>query len=128
MFMQKRLLSLFELLSQGDSKISCKRLSEKLKVTERTIRNDITSINSILEKHGAVIKIKRGEGYYIDIFDLNLYQEYLAKNSEEIMDSNEIPDSPIERNKYMLKHILYNNDYIKVEDLADILYVSKVTI
>lgn len=128
MFMQKRLLSLFELLSQGDSKISCKRLSEKLKVTERTIRNDITSINSILEKHGAVIKIKRGEGYYIDIFDLNLYQEYLAKNSEEIMDSNEIPDSPIERNKYILKHILYNNDYIKVEDLADILYVSKVTI
>lgn len=128
MFIQKRLLSLFELLNQDDVKISCKRLSEKLKVTERTIRNDITSINSILKKHGAIIKIKRSEGYYIDIFDLNLYQEYLAKNSEEIMDSNELPDSPIERNKYILKHILYNNDYIKVEELADILYVSKVTI
>lgn len=44
------------------------------------------------------------------------------------MDSSEIPDSPIERNQYILKYILYNNTYIKLEDLANSLYVSKFTI
>ncbi|MDV9750048.1 HTH domain-containing protein [Clostridioides difficile] len=116
--MHKRLLTLFKLLNESDDKITCKTLSNHLKVSERTIRNDITSINETLEKNGAIIKIKKGEGYYIDILNLALYQHYLALISDDIMDSSEIPDSPIERNQYILKYILYNNTYIKLEDLA----------
>ncbi|EQG75400.1 PRD domain protein [Clostridioides difficile DA00165] len=126
--MHKRLLTLFKLLNESDDKITCKTLSNHLKVSERTIRNDITSINGTLEKNGAIIKIKKGEGYYIDILNLALYQQYLALISDDIMDSSEIPDSPIERNQYILKYILYNNTYIKLEDLANSLYVSKFTI
>ncbi|HCQ5854263.1 TPA: HTH domain-containing protein, partial [Clostridioides difficile] len=126
--MHKRLLTLFKLLNESDDKITCKTLSNHLKVSERTIRNDITSINETLEKNGAIIKIKKGEGYYIDILNLALYQHYLALISDDIMDSSEIPDSPIERNQYILKYILYNNTYIKLEDLANSLYVSKFTI
>ncbi|MCP8369355.1 HTH domain-containing protein, partial [Clostridioides difficile] len=96
--MHKRLLTLFKLLNESDDKITCKTLSNHLKVSERTIRNDITSINGTLEKNGAIIKIKKGEGYYIDILNLALYQQYLALISDDIMDSSEIPDSPIERN------------------------------
>ncbi len=65
--MPKRLLTLFKLLNESDDKITCKALSNHLKVSERTIRTDITSINETLEKNGAIIKIKKGEGYYIDI-------------------------------------------------------------
>ena len=126
--MQKRLITLFKLLNENENKIPCKTLSSILKVSERTIRTDIGSINNDLEQNGASIKIKKGEGYYIDILDFSLYQHYLAKISEDLMDSSEIPDSPIERNKFILKYLLYNNNYIKVDDLADILYVSKVTI
>ncbi|EQF23833.1 PRD domain protein [Clostridioides difficile CD160] len=126
--MHKRLLTLFKLLNESDDKITCKALSNHLKVSERTIRTDITSINETLEKNGAIIKIKKGEGYYIDILNLGLYQQYLAVISDDIMDSSEIPDSPMERNQYILKYILYNNTYIKLEDLANSLYVSKVTI
>ena len=127
-FMQKRLTSLFKLLNENSNKIPCKELSSNLKVSERTIRSDISSINSILEKNGASIKIKKGEGYYIDILDYSLYQHYLAEISDELMDSSEIPDSPVERNKYILRYLLYNNSYIKVDDLADMLFVSKVTV
>ena len=59
-FMQKRLTSLFKLLNENSNKIPCKELSSNLKVSERTIRSDISSINSILEKNGASIKIKKG--------------------------------------------------------------------
>ncbi|HBN6172117.1 TPA: helix-turn-helix domain-containing protein, partial [Clostridioides difficile] len=41
--MHKRLLTLFKLLNESDDKITCKTLSNHLKVSERTIRNDITS-------------------------------------------------------------------------------------
>lgn len=128
MFAHDRLLALFNILNKGDTKVSCKSLSQKMNVTERTIRTDIASINDALQKHGAIIKLKRGEGYYIDILDLPKYQEYLASNSENIMHSSAIPNSPLNRNKYVLKYLLYNNDYIKLDDLADELYVSKLTI
>jgi lichenan operon transcriptional antiterminator len=128
LFIQKRLLVLFELLNKDESKVTCKALSKMTNVSERTIRGDISALNSILEGHGAAIKIKRNEGYYIDIIDLNKYQQYLAENTQEIMEDNEIPNSPIERNKYILKYLIYNNDYIKLEDLADRLFISKTTI
>ena len=83
MFSNERLLSLFNLINKNDTKITCKSLSEKLNVTERTIRNDITSINYLLKDHGAIIKIKRCEGYYIDILDLNKYQELLIELFKE---------------------------------------------
>lgn len=71
--MYKRLFMLFKLLNESDDKIICKILSNYLKVSERIIRNDIIFINGILEKNGVIIKIKKGEGYYIDIFNLVLY-------------------------------------------------------
>ncbi|OOM74333.1 putative licABCH operon regulator [Clostridium puniceum] len=128
MFIQKRLLVLFELLNKDESKISCKTLSKMTNVSERTIRGDITALNSILESYGATIKIKRNEGYYINILDLNKYQQYLAENTQELMEDNDIPNTPIERNKYILRYLLYNNNYTKLEDLADKLYISKTTI
>lgn len=48
--MHKRLLTLFKLLNESDDKITCKTLSNHLKVSERTIRNDITSINGTTRK------------------------------------------------------------------------------
>lgn len=128
MFIQKRLLILFELLNKDESKVTCKALSKMTNVSERTIRGDISALNSILEGHGATIRIKRNEGYYIDILDLNKYQQYLAENTQEIMEDNEIPNSPIERNKYILRYLIYSSDYIKLEDLADKLFISKTTI
>lgn len=128
MLIQKRLLVLFELLNKNESKISCKALSKITNVSERTIRGDIAALNSILESHGAAIKIKRNEGYYIDILDLNKYQQYLAEITQDIMEDNDIPNSPIERNKYILRYLLYSDNYTKLEDLADQLYISKTTI
>lgn len=128
MFIEKRLLILFELLNKDESKVTCKALSKMTNVSDRTIRGDISALNSILEGHGATIKIKRNEGYYIDILDLNKYQQYLAENTQAIMEDNEIPNSPIERNKYILRYLIYNSDYIKLEDLADKLFISKTTI
>ena len=46
--MNQRLLSLFKLLNESDENIPIKILSSKLKVSERTIRTDISALNSIL--------------------------------------------------------------------------------
>lgn len=127
--MNKRLLSLFKLLNDSNENIPIKILSSKLKVSERTIRTDISILNSILSNHGASIKIKKNLGYYLIISDLSLYQNYLAKLSKELINDNEIPNTPLERKKYIINYLLnYNTDYIKVEDLSDKLYVSKATI
>ena len=126
--MNQRLLSLFKLLNENNEYIPSKILSSKLKVSERTIRSDISTLNSILSDYGTSIKMKKGSGYHIVISDLSLYQNYLAEISKDLIDNSEIPDSPLERTKYIIKYLLNNKEYIKVEDLADKLYVSKVTI
>lgn len=127
--MNQRLLSLFKLLNESDENIPIKILSSKLKVSERTIRTDISALNSILNDYGASIKVKKNLGYYIVISNLSLYQSYLATLSKDLIDDNEIPNTPLERKKYITKFLLNNtNKYIKVEDLADKLYVSKVTV
>ena len=128
MINQNRLRALFEILNKDEAKVSCKALSKMTNVSERTIRGDITTLNSILENHGATIRIKRNEGYYICILDLNKYQEFLAEITQELMENNDIPNSPLERNKYILRYLLYNIDFTKLEELADKLYISKTTI
>lgn len=55
--MNQRLLSLFKLLNESDENIPIKILSSKLKVSERTIRTDISALNSILNDYGASIKM-----------------------------------------------------------------------
>ena len=100
--MNQRLLSLFKLLNESDENIPIKILSSKLKVSERTIRTDISALNSILNDYGASIKIKKNLGYYIVISNLSLYQSYLATLSKDLIDDNEIPNTPLERKKYIV--------------------------
>ena len=65
--MHKRLLTLFKLLNESDDKITCKTLSNHLKVSERTIRNDITSINVATNENCLSDQFLN---LYIDINDL----------------------------------------------------------
>lgn len=126
--MNQRLMLLFRMFNEENDYIAISQLSRLLKVSERTVRSDITTLNTILKVNGAVIAIKKGYGYILNITDLMLYQNYLALLSQELMSDLNIPDSPQERNRYILKALLNSNTYIKTENLAEQLYVSKVTI
>lgn len=104
-----------------------KDLCETLNITDRTLRTDIQTINKILQNNGATIKIKRKCGYYIDIDDNDKFNIFLINlsNSEK---SNIELDSTKDRMKYFLNILLYQNDYITLDNLADKVFVTTNTL
>ena len=126
MFPYNRLNEIFDYVRQ-DNIISVNRLASLLHVTDRTIRSDIQIINEILEKNGSKIKLKRKTGYYIEINDQEKYNAFLYSIKQNKMNNLEL-DTSQDRIKYLLNILLYSNNYISLDDLADKIYVSKNTL
>lgn len=125
-FPYNRLNEIFDYVRQ-DNIISANRLASLLHVTDRTIRSDIQIINEILEKNGSKIKLKRKTGYYIEINDQEKYNAFLYSIKQNKMNNLEL-DTSQDRIKYLLNILLYSNNYISLDDLADKIYVSKNTL
>lgn len=98
--------------------ISPKELANKLEVSTRTIRNDISEINSYNDVQ--IICMLKAKGYYIKEHELakKLVEEY----------RNDIPSTVEERTSYIINKLLYRMDSIDIFDLADELMVSEYTI
>lgn len=126
MFPYNRLNEIFDYIRQNDI-VSANHLSSLLKITDRTIRSDIQTINEILEKNGAKIKSKRKAGYYIEINDQEKYNAFLS-SIKQTRTSNLELDSSQDRIKYLLNLLLYSDEYMTLDDLADNIYVSKNTL
>src|SRR5690625_4662180 len=123
---QKNILQ--KLLAQ-DTPVTGKYLGKINQVTSRTIREDIKGLDALFSGNGAHIDAVMGQGYELIITDKSLFRNYL-----QLMLGNEsengvfIPKSPEERTTYLMKRLLLIDDYIKLDDLADEMYVSKSTI
>ena len=104
MFQYGRLEEIFNHIKKHEY-VSTERLSSKFSVTERTIRNDVLEINSVLEKNGAVIKLKRKYGYYIEVQNDSLYEKFLNEAEENSNSAIEL-DSSKNRINYILNMLL----------------------
>nr|WP_090237580.1 BglG family transcription antiterminator [Lentibacillus halodurans] len=98
-------------------------------VTSRTTRNDIKNLNMVISEYGAHIHTKMGKGYQLEMTNDNTFRNFLGSVlNEEISDNQLIPSLPDERTAYLIKRFLLSNCYLKLDDLADEIYVSKSTI
>lgn len=125
----KRFLKLFKLLSNGKAPLKSEEICEKLDIAPRTLRNDIKKYKSIFSKNGVVLISKPGVGYSFDIFDKDLYYKFiqeLVKN--ETQGQYLIPVYPEERINYLIKLLLSTDNYIKIEELEEELFVSRSTL
>lgn len=124
MFPYNRLNELFDYVRQ-DNIVPASQLASLLKITDRTIRSDIIAINEVLKNNGAQIKLKRKAGYYLEISDHEKYNNFIRTDKK----TNHLElESSQDRIKYLLNLLLYNDDYLTLDDLADAIYVSKNTL
>ena len=120
MFQYKRLNMMFHHISKNEY-TPVSNLQSLLNISDRTIRNDIQEINSILSAYGAMVKLKRNYGYYIEVSDDKKYSEFL--NTFKQHDNKRMNiDSSTERIKYILNVLLSSDDYISLDDLE---YITK---
>lgn len=127
-FNHKRHEQLFYLLLQRKSEISSQVITKQLGVSSRTIRSDILLINQKIEDFGAKILLKRGKGYQLHILDVPKYEAFQKEKQlyrqPDYFDINH----PKERVKYIIYILLLESRYIKLDNLANMLYISRATI
>ncbi|MDQ0362369.1 BglG family transcription antiterminator [Breznakia pachnodae] len=108
-------------LLQGKTVWTSKQLATLLNVSDRTIRDDIKKLNYELENQGAII-VSSSEGYSLDIQDNERFQNYLQSLSV-----NELKDSLDQIVYQIIYMLLIYQEYIKLDDLCEELYISRST-
>ena len=126
MFQHKRLNMMFNHIRKNEY-TPVSSLQSLLNITDRTIRNDILEINDTLSAYGALVKLKRNYGYYIEITDDEKYSDFL-KTFEHSDDKKMNIDTSEERIKYILNELLSSDDYVSMDELSETVFISKNTL
>ncbi len=120
----KKILDMIQVLNKRSSMTS-NELGQALGVSDRTVRSYIKELNIAINEHGAYIESKAGSGYKIIVEDNDKYLHYLLM----LQTKENLPETSLERIAYILEYLLLNHEeYVSVEELIDMLYVSKSTI
>ena len=115
----KRNIKLLKILYDAGDYISSIRLADELDISIRTVKSEIKSINAIISLTNSFIISKYGKGYLLKLsnqFDKSLVE---GKRYNHFFDSNQ------DRIIYILRKLLLADNYIKIEKLADDLYISR---
>ena len=125
----KRFLKLFKLLSNSKTPKKSEEICEELDIAPRTLRNDFKKYKSTFLDNGVNLISKPGVGYQFEIINQDLYFGFiqeLIKN--ETHGQSLIPVYPEERIHYLIKLFLSTEQYIKIEELEEKLFVSRSTL
>lgn len=126
---QKRMIQLLKILNQATQPISGPQLCEQLGVTVRTLRNDLKEYKEELGKHGIEIISKHAVGYELIIRDEDAYYRYMEETlKKQSQDQMLIPIYPEERVHYLIRMFLTEDDYLKMEDICEKIFVSRSTL
>jgi transcriptional antiterminator len=95
-------------------------LSCKLSISERTVRNDISEINRMLEQYKIYIKAVHGKGYLLKIGNRRAFLELIAEKDSLLTKEDRI--------KTLLLKLIKSNEWLDLRELEDDMYISKTTL
>lgn len=101
--------------------------SELAKIlNEKTVRTTIGKMRDSLDEYGIEIESKTRKGYHLLIYDKEKYQAFI--NNDECLSKNDIPNNSKEREEWLLDYLLKQHKFVRIDDLSEMLYVSRSTI
>ncbi len=125
------MLRIFHLLHLliSEQIVSSEYLAKLLNVSSRTIRTDLKELSALLSTHGATVKSLKGAGYQLEIHDEQRFRHLLKQLKEnEAATPQQVSGSSESRHRFLIRKLLLTEEYFRLEDLADLLYVSRPTI
>lgn len=125
--MNKKLVSLTEILRENSTQ-TAQSLSVRLHISTRTVRNLVREWDDWFHGCGAEIEARHGVGYLLCIRDQNAFEERLKELSALASGHGRLPCTCGERVEYLLNDLLNRRDYVTIEALSNILYITRKTI
>lgn len=117
--MDDKLVRLITCLAKQED-VSTSTLSESLCVSERTVRAYIKRTKELLKGIVEITTVK-GQGYHLEVINPELLDCWLNKEDQ-------LPQTSNDRVAYILDDLLNRSDWVTVDELSEILYVSRKTI
>lgn len=110
-----RQLSIVDFLSKSELPVSSEEIAKIVMKSKRTVMRDLSTIKAFLEKNeiGHLITNTKTSGYKIVIDNRKEYENFMGK----IIDDEKI-----------IIFELINNNYVTMDDLSEILYLSKISV
>ena len=129
MQLNKNEIEILKFLIASSDFVSSYDIATATGINRRTVRDEMINVKSILKELGYHLISKTSKGYMIEgksknsLSELQKTIEYSEQQRESIF-----PTLPSERESYILKRLIETNDYMKMDDLAAELLISRSTI
>lgn len=126
---KKNEIEIIKLLISSSQYLSSYDIATATGINRRLVRDEMVNVKAILKSLGYELISKTSKGYIIkgksshSLHALEKIMEDAERQRESLF-----PTMPNERQNYILKRLIDQNDYIKIDDLADELLISRSTI
>jgi len=121
-----RMQQILQLLLSTDELQTSGEIATNLQLSSKTIQNEMKELNNLLSDNIATIDSYRGKGYLLRIFDEEQFKHFLRKDTDK--NDQVIPTEPEARMQFLMEKLLLQTSYLKIDDLADELFVSRSTL
>ena len=98
--------------------VKSQELEEILGVSNKTARKMILQLSDKIKVYGAAIESKPGKGYLLEVYDQELLNHIFIEKEMVFEDSES-------RWEYLVKLFVESDEFHKIDNLAEILYVSQ---
>lgn len=123
-FLQRQEKIIDTLLENADGHyVTSTFLASLCNASTKTIRNDIGILNDNF-KDIAEIHTQKGKGYYLTV----LSDDFDHIKNHYFHHDHNIYDNTIQRSYYMIEKLLMSEDAVKIDDLAQELYIDRTTV
>ena len=116
---QRKLLMLLKAQQQV---VTSKELAAQMEVSDRTVRNDVRVLNTILERYNASIRTTRGKGLVLQV------EADTSPSLGDLLHAWNPLQTPEERANYLLMRLLITDGDVQLGELEDEMYVSRTTL
>lgn len=115
-------------LAEAQKPLSSIQLAETVGISKSKLKLLIKELNPVLATHGALIEGKtgHGNGYRLVISDPGRFNAFMEDGMPGVLDTDfHVCASQRDRVDYLIKRFLESGTYLKADDLADELYISR---
>ncbi len=125
----KREILIVKHLINAKKPLSSDVLGVILGASPKTVRSSMAFVGDILKMAGGAKLIsKTGSGYTLEIVDENEFRVFLQTFNAKYLDAYWIPSNTSSRVNYIIRRLMLIDSHLKMDDLKDELYISRVTL
>lgn len=124
-----RIAHYLRLLRTAEGPITSAEFCRKLAIKPRTLRSDLSRYKIALRENGVQVDSRPGVGYQLIVLDQEKYRKLINTLTQSEQRQHLV--APIyhqERVDYITRFLLSADGYIKLDELAEAIYVSRSTL